>query len=293
MLFRAESVTKSFGPNKVLTDANIQINEHDAIGLIGINGAGKSTFIKILLGIEQPDTGEVIRRTHRIGYLEQFAESSHVTVREVLGRPYGHIENIKSRMGEIDRKMAEGGDIDWNALATEYADLEQKLASCDVADEHKLEEALSKVGLDPGEMMGRYMDTLSGGERTKVMLARIVVQASDCDILVMDEPTSHLDIDTIEWLEDYMIASQLAFLVVSHDRYFLDKMTSRMVEIENGKTREYKGNYSDFIMKKMIDINRQEKEYLRYTQNKKQQEKIAAQMHHDMWYSATYRPARR
>ncbi len=289
MLFRAESVTKSFGPNKVLTDANIQINEHDAIGLIGINGAGKSTFIKILLGIEQPDTGEVIRRTHRIGYLEQFAESSHVTVREVLGRPYGHIENIKSRMGEIDRKMAEGGDIDWNALATEYADLEQKLASCDVADEHKLEEALSKVGLDPDEMMGRYMDTLSGGERTKVMLARIVVQASDCDILVMDEPTSHLDIDTIEWLEDYMIASQLAFLVVSHDRYFLDKMTSRMVEIENGKTREYKGNYSDFIMKKMIDINRQEKEYLRYTQNKKQQEKIAAQMHHDMWYSATYK----
>ncbi len=200
MLFRAESVTKSFGPNKVLTDANIQINEHDAIGLIGINGAGKSTFIKILLGIEKPDTGEVIRRTHRIGYLEQFAESSHVTVREVLGRPYGHIENIKNRMAEIDEQMAAGGDIDWNALATEYAELEQKLASSDVADEHKLEEALSKVGLKPDDIMDRYMDTLSGGERTKVMLARIVVQADDCDVLIMDEPTSHLDIDTIEWL---------------------------------------------------------------------------------------------
>lgn len=289
MLFRAESVTKSFGPNKVLTDANIQINEHDAIGLIGINGAGKSTFIKILLGIEKPDTGEVIRRTHRIGYLEQFAESSHVTVREVLGRPYGHIENIKNRMAEIDGQMAAGGDIDWNALATEYAELEQKLASSDVADEHKLEEALSKVGLKPDDIMDRYMDTLSGGERTKVMLARIVVQADDCDVLIMDEPTSHLDIDTIEWLEDYMIASQLAFLVVSHDRYFLDKMTSRMVEIENGKTREYKGNYSDFVMKKMLDIARQEREYERYSQNKREQERIAEQMHRDQWYSATYK----
>lgn len=289
MLFRAESVTKSFGPNKVLTDANIQINEHDAIGLIGINGAGKSTFIKILLGIEKPDTGEVIRRTHRIGYLEQFAESSHVTVREVLGRPYGHIENIKNRMAEIDEQMAAGGDIDWNALATEYAELEQKLASSDVADEHKLEEALSKVGLKPDDIMDRYMDTLSGGERTKVMLARIVVQADDCDVLIMDEPTSHLDIDTIEWLEDYMIASQLAFLVVSHDRYFLDKMTSRMVEIENGKTREYKGNYSDFVMKKMLDIARQEREYERYSQNKREQERIAEQMHRDQWYSATYK----
>ena len=142
MLFRAESVTKAFGPNKVLVDANIQINEHDAIGLIGVNGAGKSTFIKILLGIEPCDTGEITRRSKNIGYLEQFAESSHVPVREVLGRPYGHIENIRRRMAAIDEEMANGGDLDWNALATEYADLEQKLANCDVADENKLRDAL-------------------------------------------------------------------------------------------------------------------------------------------------------
>ena len=195
MLFRAESITKAFGPKKVLVDANIQINEHDAIGLIGLNGAGKSTFIKILLGIEPYDTGEIKKETNSIGYLEQFAEGGHVTVREVLGRPYGHIENIKQRMHEIDELMASGQDLDWNAIATEYAEL--KLKSTDIGDEKTLLYALTQVGLNK-DFMDRYMDTLSGGERAKVMLARIVVQAEECDILIMDEPTSHLDIYTIE-----------------------------------------------------------------------------------------------
>ena len=292
MLFRAESVTKAYGPNKVLLDANIQINEHDAIGLIGLNGAGKSTFIKILLGIEPYDTGEIKRQTHNIGYLEQFSEGGHVTVREVLGRPYGHVENIRRRMNEIDELMASGKDIDWNAAATEYAELEQKLASCDVVDEKTLVSALNQVGLNK-DFMERYMDTLSGGERAKVMLARIVVQAEECDILIMDEPTSHLDIYTIEWLEDYILKTNCAFLVVSHDRYFLDKMATKMVEISNGKTREYRGNYSDFVMKKMLDLQRMEQEYLRYSQNKREQQRIADQMRHDQWYMGTHKTRER
>ena len=292
MLFRAESVTKAYGPNKVLLDANIQINEHDAIGLIGLNGAGKSTFIKILLGIEPYDTGEIKRQTHNIGYLEQFSEGGHVTVREVLGRPYGHVENIRRRMNEIDEIMASGKDIDWNAVATEYAELEQKLASCDVADEKTLISALTQVGLSK-DFMERYMDTLSGGERAKVMLARIVVQAEECDILIMDEPTSHLDIYTIEWLEAYILKTNCAFLVVSHDRYFLDKMATKMVEIANGKTREYRGNYTDFVMKKMLDIQRMEQEYLRYSQNKREQQRIADQMRHDQWYMGTHKTRER
>ena len=290
MLFRADSVTKAFGPVHILTDANIQINERDAIGLIGINGAGKSTFIKILLGIEPCDTGEITRNTRRIGYLEQFAEDSHeFTVRDVLGRPYGHIENIRRRMREIDDEMASGkANIDWNALAVEYADLEQKLKDCDIADEEKLISCMEEVGLSR-ELMDRTMDTLSGGERTKVMLARIVVQAGECDILIMDEPTSHLDIDTIEWLEDFLLTSKCAVLVVSHDRYFLDKMATRMVEIENGKTREYKGNYSQFVMKKMLDLRRQEREWEKYDQQKRTQQAIADRLKHDQWYAATYK----
>lgn len=289
MLLKAQAIAKSFGPVKVLTDVSLQINEGDSIGLIGINGAGKSTFLKIILGEMKPDTGELIRNTERIGYLEQFAESSaEYTVRDVLGRPYGHIENIKRRLKEIEDQMVAGGDIDWNALAEENAKLEAQLAASDMEDEENLRSALEKVGLSE-DMMDRTMDSLSGGERTKVMLSRIVVQADDCDLLVMDEPTSHLDITTVEWLEDYLLKTHCAVLVISHDRYFLDKIATRMVEISNGKSREYKGNYSDFILKKMLDLDRMEKEYRKYMSQKKKQEEIAAQLHKDQWFLTTHK----
>ncbi len=289
MLLKAQAIAKSFGPVKVLTDVSLQINEGDAIGLIGINGAGKSTFLKIILGELKPDTGELTRNTERIGYLEQFAESSsEFTVRDVLGRPYGHIENLKRRIAEIDALMAGGGDIDWNALAEESAALESQLAKSDVEDEDGLKAALEKVGLS-ADLMDRTMDSLSGGERTKVMLSRIVVQADDCDLLVMDEPTSHLDINTVEWLEDYLLKTHCALLVISHDRYFLDKIATRMLEISNGKSREYKGNYSDFIMKKMLDLDRMENEYRKYASQKRRQEEIAKELHRDQWYATTHK----
>lgn len=289
MLFKAQSVTKAFGPVKVLTDASLQINEGDSIGLIGINGAGKSTFLKIILGMLKCDTGEITRNTNRIGYLEQFPEtSSEYTVRDVLGRPYGHIESIRNRMAEIDELMASGGNIDWNATVLEYSELEASLGKCDMQDEGTLRKSLSRVGLS-SEFLDRTMDTLSGGEKTKVMLSRIFVQADECDILIMDEPTSHLDIDTVERLEDYLLKTKCSVLVISHDRYFLDKIATRMTEISNGKTREYKGNYTDFITKKMLDLDRMEKEYRKYTIQKKQQEAIAEQLHKDQWYLTTHK----
>lgn len=289
MLLKAQSIAKSFGPVKVLKDVSLQVNEGDSIGLIGVNGAGKTTFIRILLRQMRPDTGELTGRSDRIGYLEQFAESGDVTVREVLGRPYGHIEAIKRRLDEIGEEMASGrDDLDWNALAEENSRLEARLAAADRDDEAMKANALRKVGLDPG-VMERCMSSLSGGERTKVMLSRIVIQADDCDLLIMDEPTSHLDITTVEWLEDYLINSHCAVLVVSHDRYFLDKIATRMMEIDHGKSREYKGNYSDFITKKMLDLDRMEKEYRKYATQKKKQEEIAAQLHADQWYMTTFK----
>ncbi|MDR1404180.1 MAG: ATP-binding cassette domain-containing protein [Candidatus Methanoplasma sp.] len=289
MLLKAQAIAKSFGPVKVLTDASIQINRGDSIGLIGINGAGKSTFLKILVGELKFDTGEFVRHTEEIGYLEQFPESSpQFTVRDVLGRPYGHIENIKKKMRDIEDTMASGNDVDWNALAVDHSRLERDLKNTDVQDEDKLKASLKKVAL-PGDIMDRTMDSLSGGERTKVMLSRILVQADSCDILVMDEPTSHLDIETVEWLEDYLLGSHCSFLVISHDRYFLDKIATRMTEISNGKTREYKGNYTDFITKKMLDLDKAEKEYKKYVNNKRHQEEIAEQLHRDQWYLTAHK----
>ena len=292
MLLRAEAITKSFGEVKVLDRADLQINEGDAIGLIGINGAGKSTFMKILLGLERYDTGELIRNTHRIGYLGQFADSSSATVREVLGRPYGHVEHLRRRMQEIDDLMSEGGDLDWNALTTEYANLEQELSKSDSENEDNQRRSLRKVGLS-WDIVDREMSSLSGGERTKVMLSRIFVQAEGCDILFMDEPTSHLDIETVELLEDFILESHCSILVVSHDRYFLDKVVTRVTEIANRKTREYKGNYSDFIMKKQLDMERMEKEYRRYTIQKKVQQQIADELHKDQWFMAMHKTRQR
>jgi ATPase components of ABC transporters with duplicated ATPase domains len=288
MLLKAESVTKAFGPLKVLSKVDLQINRGDSIGLIGVNGAGKSTFLRILLGEMKPDTGEITRHTERIGYLQQFADDSDSTVREVLGRPYGHVEIIRKRMNEIDELMASGQDLDWNAVTEEYGKLESELTRSSSEDEEKSFLSLEKVGLSR-EILDRKMSTLSGGERTKVMLSRALVQAEGCDILFLDEPTNHLDIATVEWLEDYLLDTHCTLVVISHDRYFLDKVATRMSEIANGKTREYKGNYTQFIMKKMLELERMEKEYKKYVSNKRRQEEIAEEMHKDQWFSAVHK----
>jgi len=289
MLLKAESISKSFGPVKVLIKADMQINRGDSIGLIGVNGAGKSTFMKIFLGELKCDTGELTRNTQKIGYLPQFAESSSkYTVRDVLGRPYGHVENIKRRMNEINDLMGSGKDIDWNSVTAEYASLEKELQRSGAEDEGLLLSSLGKVGL-PESIMERTMDTLSGGERTKVMLARALVQAEGCDVLFLDEPTSHLDVSTVEWLEDHLLDMKTTLVVISHDRYFLDKVATKMTEISFGKTREYKGNYSAFIMKKMLELQRMEAEYKKYAANKRRQEEIAENMHKDQWFFSTHR----
>ncbi|MDR0778182.1 MAG: ATP-binding cassette domain-containing protein [Methanomassiliicoccaceae archaeon] len=289
MLLKAESVAKSFGPVKVLVKADLQINRGDSIGLIGVNGAGKSTFMKIFLGEIKCDTGELTRNTQKIGYLPQFAESSsRYTVHDVLGRPYGHVENIRRRMSEIDSLMTSGKDIDWNSVTDEYASLEKELSRSGAEDEGLLLSSVQKVGLS-AEIMNRTMDTLSGGERTKVMLARALVQAEGCDVLFLDEPTSHLDISTVEWLEDHLLDTKCTLVVISHDRYFLDKVATRMTEISFGKTREYKGNYTAFVMKKMMELERMEAEYRKYASNKRKQEEIADEMHRDQWFFSTHK----
>lgn len=288
MLIKAESVTKSFGPVKVLTKIDMQINRGDSIGLIGVNGAGKSTFLKILLGETRADTGEITRNTERIGYLPQFADDTDATVRDILGRPYGHIEGIRRRMAEMEEQMASGGDIDWNEVTAAYAKLESELSRSNNDDELKMISSLEQVGI-PQDMLDRPMSTLSGGERTKVMLSRVLIQAEGCDILFLDEPTSHLDITTVEWLEDYLLDTHCTLVVISHDRYFLDKVVTKVSEISGGKTREYKGNYSQFISKKMLELERAEKEYRKYVVNKRRQEEIAESLHKDMWYSAVHK----
>ena len=290
MLLKAQSVSKAFGPQKVLKDVSLQINEKDRIGLVGVNGAGKTTFLKILLGEEKADTGEITRRTDRIGYMSQFSDlPGDMTAREVLEDSFPFVEKIHRRMQEIDDLMAAGGDLDWNGLAEESAELQGKIDRFNAEVSDRLMGILEEVNF-PKDGIDRPIDSLSGGEKSKVIMAKKAVEILDCDLVIMDEPTSHLDIGTMEWLEQRILSAGCAVVVVSHDRYFLDKIVTRVLEIENGKSQEYKGNYSQYVEKKNMAIERQMKEYERYTAAKKKQDDLIEAMFHDSRrYMATYK----
>jgi len=290
MLLKAQSVSKAFGPQKVLVDVSLQINEKDRIGLVGVNGAGKTTFLKILLGEEKADTGEITRRTDRIGYMSQFSDlPGDMTAREVLEDSFPFVEKIHRRMQEIDDLMAAGGDLDWNGLAEESAELQGKIDRFNAEVSDRLMGILEEVNF-PKDGIDRPIDSLSGGEKSKVIMAKKAVEILDCDLVIMDEPTSHLDIGTMEWLEQRILSAGCAVVVVSHDRYFLDKIVTRVLEIENGKSQEYKGNYSQYVEKKNMAIERQMKEYERYTAAKKKQDDLIEAMFHDSRrYMATYK----
>ena len=290
MLLKAQSVSKAFGPQKVLKDVSLQINEKDRIGLVGVNGAGKTTFLKILLGEEKADTGEITRRTDRIGYMSQFSDlPEDMTAREVLEDSFPFVEKIHRRMQEIDDLMAAGGDLDWNGLAEESAELQGKIDRFNAEVSDRLMGILEEVNF-PKDGIDRPIDSLSGGEKSKVIMAKKAVEILDCDLVIMDEPTSHLDIGTMEWLEQRILSAGCAVVVVSHDRYFLDKIVTRVLEIENGKSQEYKGNYSQYVEKKNMAIERQMKEYERYAAAKKKQDDLIEAMFHDSRrYMATYK----
>ncbi|MGA1793401.1 MAG: ABC-F family ATP-binding cassette domain-containing protein [Thermoplasmatota archaeon] len=277
MLVRAEGLTRSFGGKDVIRSATLNINERDRIGLVGDNGSGKTTLVRMLLGELKPDTGDLRLRTEKLGYLPQFPKIDRSTyVRDVIGAPYGRISNLSRRMSELEEIMADPSreDVDWTTLGEEYSHIQEEFSHARGHYYSSFSEgALEEVGLQP-EVLQKSLNQLSGGERTKVMLARVLVQIKDVDLLFLDEPTSHLDIDTIEWLEDYLLEQECAVVVVSHDRYFLDNVVNIVIEVRDGRTRKYDGNFTDYLMKTDIEYQRLSKEAERRKIEKERQFKV-------------------
>jgi len=291
MLIKAEKVSISFGQKSVLRDIDLNIDKKARLAIIGRNGSGKSTLIKLLIGEIKPDTGTITRKTEKIGYLSQFPDfDSDMTVSQIVGRPYGRLSRIADRMYRVEKLMAsppEGADI--NALADECSHLYEEFTSTGGLEiSSRTEEAMKQFGL-PLSILDRRLSEISGGQMTKVMLARVVVQAENSDILFLDEPTSHLDMETVEWLEDYLLKYPGALVVVSHDRYFLDNVVRRVVEIENSHLTPYKGNYSYYIDKKRDALEIQRKTYERNQKERKRQKKVAMEMHARSHYSAAFK----
>jgi len=243
-------VQKYYGANQVLNDITFQILKGDRAGIVGRNGTGKTTVFKIISDIEKCDRGTFsIRKDAKVGCLEQIPNyPSEYKVIDVLNIAFQNELNIQSSIRKLEEKMSSVKGQELNAIMKKYGELQD---SFERQGGYDIEEKLSKVcnglGIDEG-FKNMYFKDLSGGEKTSVLLGKVLLE--EPDILLLDEPTNHLDMDSIEWLESFLLEYKGTVIIISHDRYFLDRVTNKIIEIEGGKSSTYLGNYSAYMEEK-------------------------------------------
>jgi len=249
MLFRLSDVYKSYASQDVLRGASFQINPGEHVGLVGRNGAGKTTIFRLVANEETPDRGEVVRaRGLKLGLLAQHVHfDKGSTVHESALAAFGRLQQIEHEMHELEHRMADAGD-DLEKILERYSDLQHEYER-----EGGFEYSAKAEAIQQGLGFARdswQMETekLSGGQQNRLGLARLLL--SEPDILLLDEPTNHLDVAAVEWLEEFLQTYARAFVIVSHDRYFLDRSCRRIIEVELGQAASYKGNYSDFVVER-------------------------------------------
>ncbi len=261
MLLKAVKIHKIYNGIKILSDIDLQIEETDRIGLIGANGCGKSTFLKILLGEILPDheqegDGQIICASRTsIGYLAQSAAlDSSLTVWEEMQSVFSDLLQTHARIREIEKILDTHPEYleEYDRLSAWF----QSNGGYDI--DFKIKTVLFGMGFSQDDFH-RMVSSFSGGEKTRLAITKLLLE--EPNLLILDEPTNHLDFETIQWLEDYLRTSKSALLIVSHDRYFLDKLCTSICEIEHGKLTRFKGNYSAYTVLKAAAVERQEKEY--------------------------------
>lgn len=261
----------------IFDDINIEINKGERVGILGENGTGKSTVFKIIYGEEKQVSGDVfIRKGLKIGYLRQIPEKyDDLTVKEVLLEGFGDIYTIENIMRSLEVRMAESQE-NINELMEIYSKYQIKYESLGAYD---VIEKLSKIciGLQiSDEKLFMNYSLLSGGEKTTVGLGKLLLE--EPDILLLDEPTNHLDIERIEWLEEYLKSYKGGVLIISHDRYFLDRVIDRIYEIKGGTTHRYPGNYSYYLKERVERYNSNLRHYNAQNRKIKQLEEAAKRM---------------
>ena len=266
-MIRFDNVSKIYSTEVVLKNINWEIRKGEKIGLVGSNGAGKSTQFKILIGEEDQTSGSVLKEGNpKIAYLKQeFDCNLNLTVREELESAFKDIQLVSKKLLEIENQMkfleVSKDSQKMESLVNELAIYQGKFESLGGYNiQVEVEKILPKLGFsleDADKLVGNF----SGGWQMKVALGKIILQKPD--LLLLDEPTNHLDLETIFWLEEYLISLKIAIILISHDRYFLDKLCKKIIFIERGISETFNGNYSFFVQQKFLNEESQNKAYQR------------------------------
>jgi len=269
MLFRLADVTKSYGAQEVLRGVTFQINPGEHVGLVGCNGAGKTTLLRLIMGVETPDSGGIERlRGFRYGALAQQVDfRGEQSVIDSALDVFENLRALESKMRELEQAMTERSGADLDRVMHEYSEAQHAYDREGGFSYHARAEAvLLGLGFTKDEF-GKRAEELSGGEKNRLGLARLLL--GEPDILLLDEPTNHLDVEAVEWLEEFLSGYKSAYLIISHDRFFLDHTVNRVLDLENGRVESYRGNYSDYLVEK------EERREQRRRAYREQQEMIA------------------
>ncbi|MBA3600284.1 MAG: ABC-F family ATP-binding cassette domain-containing protein [Acidobacteria bacterium] len=258
MLFRLSDIYKSYSGNEILRGVSFQVNPAEKIGLVGRNGAGKTTIFRLITEEEMPDSGELFKLNKlKIGLLEQHVDfTENETVHTAALSAFQHLHDIEAEMRVLEVRMAEHASVE---VLEKYAELQTEFEHADgFTYAAKAEAILLGLGFMK-ETWNLETKNLSGGQKNRLGMARLLL--SNPDILLLDEPTNHLDVLAVEWLEDFLQTYETAYVIISHDRYFLDRTCRRIIEIERGVTVTYKGNYSHFLIEREERRQQQRREF--------------------------------
>ncbi|PWL21755.1 MAG: lysophospholipase [Synechococcus sp. XM-24] len=256
-MLRLERVSKIYPTGEVLRDVTWEVKTGDRIGLVGVNGAGKSTQMRIISGLEEPSSGQVVKQGEpRIVYLQQeFDVDPSRTVRQELFQAFGEAAQVLNSQRQVEEEMGSeqaANDPDHlDALIHELGRLQSRFEGLHGYElDARIDKLLPTIGFSPEgaeQLVGDY----SGGWQMRIALGKVLLQ--EPDLLLLDEPTNHLDVETIQWLEDYLIGQTCPLVVISHDRAFLDRVCNQIVETERGVSRSYLGNYSNHLEQKTLE----------------------------------------
>ena len=274
MILSCNDINKSFGIINVLTNISFNINKKDKVALVGVNGAGKSTLFKIIVGELYKDSGDItMPKNTKIGYFSQSLNlNEENTLFDELLTVFSNIIDMEFKLRELEKKMSKCKDEELNLTIKEYDKISTYLLENNTFDYNsRIKGVLKGLGFLEDDFF-KQIKYLSGGQKTRIALGKILLE--EPDILLLDEPTNHLDIKSIQWLETFLKSYSKALFIISHDRYFLDKIVTKVIELENTKATTYNGNYSDYYNKKQIDREIMLKHYLNQQKEIKRQEEV-------------------